>query len=177
MCIVRFIGCLHLGHENMARHRGFFNAYEHDENLIYNWNKTVTKRDLTFILGDITMETPKYYYMLDQLLGRKIVVLGNHDRYQDVRELLNHVEAVAGAIDYKGFMLTHIPVHPSDIHLVRGNIHAHIHHNKLEEVNSLSSYNDPGSKPSPSLHKYYHVDAHIINYQPKSLEELLNNKI
>lgn len=176
MSQVKFIGCLHLGHEGMAKHRGFFNSYEHDENLIYNWNQSVHKKDLVYILGDITMETSAHYKKLNELKGRKIVVMGNHDLARDSRELLNYVEGLAGAVDYKGFLLTHVPIHPSDIHLVRGNIHAHIHHNTLEEVHSLSHYKDEGSKPLPSLHKYYHVDAHVIGYQPKSIEELLNSK-
>ena len=84
MSVVRFIGCLHLGHTNIAIHRGWNNAEEQDEFLIQEWNKVVSKRDLTYIVGDITMEKSLDYYKLDQLNGRKIVVLGNHDRHQDI---------------------------------------------------------------------------------------------
>ena len=50
MSNVRFIGCLHLGHEWMAKHRGFENSEKHDEHLIESWNSIVNKKDLTYIL-------------------------------------------------------------------------------------------------------------------------------
>lgn len=175
MSQVKFIGCLHFGHENMVKHRGFNNSYEHDEHLIEQWNKVINKRDLTYILGDVTMEKSNDYYQLDRLNGRKIVVLGNHDKWQHIPALLNYVDGVAGMIDYKGFALTHAPIHPNEVHFYRGNIHAHIHHvNKLEEVYANSSYLDEKSKVMPTLHKYYCVDAKLIDFKPKSIEELIN---
>lgn len=174
MGTVRFIGCLHLGHEWMAKHRGFNDSFYHDEHLIEEWNKVVHKNDLTYILGDITMGSKKHYYLLDQLNGRKIVVMGNHDLHQYTRELLKYVESVAGMINYKGCCLTHAPIHPAEISFYNLNIHAHIHENKLEEINYMSRYGDSGEKVEPTLHKYRCVDAKVINYKPKTLEELLN---
>jgi len=171
-----FIGCLHFGHEWMAKHRGFTSSKEHDENIINNWNKTISKNDITFILGDITMETTEFYPYLDELKGRKIVVLGNHDNWKHTRELLKYVESVAGMIDYKGYVLTHCPIHPVEISFCRGNIHAHIHENKLLEVEYLSRYGDPGSIIEPTLFKYINVDAQQIGYTPLALEEIRKNE-
>jgi len=176
MSNVRFIGCLHLGHKWMATHRGFQDTYYHNEHLIDSWNSIVNKKDLTFILGDVTMESKEYYYLLDRMAGRKIVVMGNHDLYQHTKELLKYVESVAGMIDYKGFCLTHCPIHPAEISFYRGNIHAHIHENKLQEVEYLSRYGDPGELVEPTLHKYFCVDAKLVDYKPKTIEELLNKK-
>ncbi len=173
MSQVRFIGCFHLGHEWMARHRGFQDSLHHDEYLINQWNKIVNKKDITYILGDITMEKNEHYYLLDQLNGRKIVILGNHDLPKHSKELLNYVESVAGMIDYKGCALTHCPIHPAEISFYRLNIHAHIHENKLDEIEYLSRYGDPGEKVEKTLHKYRCVDAKLINFKPKTLEELL----
>lgn len=173
-----FIGCLHLGHEGIAKHRGFANAAEHDEYLIENWNKKVNKKDLVWILGDITMENSNHYYKLDLLNGRKKICLGNHDRHQNVKELLLYVDGVAGAVDYKGFIVTHVPIHPNEVQFYRGNIHAHIHHkNKLEEVIVNNSYLDSGSEPKPTVHKYFNVDAHLVGYRPQSIEDLLKLKL
>lgn len=174
MSQVRFIGCLHFGHKWMAKHRGFQDEFYHDEKIVESWNEIVHKKDLTYILGDVTMENSDYYYQLDRLNGRKIVVLGNHDLHKDVKELLKYVDSVAGMIDYKGFCLTHCPIHPAEISFYRGNIHAHIHENKLEEVNYLSRYGDPGETIEPTLYKYYNVDAKLIEYKPKTIEELIN---
>lgn len=173
MCDVRFIGCLHLGHKWMASHRGFQDSFYHDEHIIDSWNKIVRKKDLTFILGDVTMESKEHYYQLDRLNGRKIVVMGNHDLHNHTKELLRYVESVAGMIDYKGFCLTHAPIHPNELPRYRGNIHAHIHENKLIEVMAESSWKDPGSTLVPTLHKYHCVDAHEIGYKPKTIKEIL----
>jgi calcineurin-like phosphoesterase family protein len=171
MSTVRFIGCLHFQHRWMANHRGFTDEWYHDEHLIESWNRVVGKRDLTFILGDVSMESAEPYYLLDRLQGRKICVLGNHDRHQDVKELLKYVETVAGVVDYKGYVLSHVPIHPSEISFCRGNIHAHIHENILEECIVDDRYGDTKTK-SPTLAKYFNVDAQRLNYTPMSMGEI-----
>lgn len=178
MSVVRFIGCLHLGHENMARyHRGFPSSYHHDEKLIHDWNLTVGKRDLTYILGDVTMETPEFYYKLDRLNGRKKVILGNHDRGRDIPELLKYVETVAGMKHYKGFWLTHAPVHPQELSFVRGNIHAHVHEQQVVYSEVKVDYWDKKDIiKSGSELLYYNVDAKLIDFKPKTIEELLNGR-
>lgn len=174
MSNVRFIGCLHLGHKWMAQFRGFQDEYYHDENLITQWNEITHKKDLTFILGDITMENSAYYPLLNRLNGRKIAVMGNHDPHKYTKELLKYVESVAGMIDYKGFCLTHAPIHPCEMGRYRGNIHAHIHHNnKLVDCIVPSLYQDKESVLINTLDKYYCVDAKLINFKPKTIEELI----
>lgn len=128
MSNVYFIGCLHLEHENMAKHRGFNNSAEHDAYLISQWNSVINKKDLVYILGDVTMESDKYE-KLALLKGRKIVVLGNHDLPKHTRYLLSYVESVGGMVEYKGYALTHCPISEEQIVFYRGNIHAHIHEN------------------------------------------------
>ncbi len=153
----------HFGHKNLANNiRGFSDIDEHDEFLIKQFNSIVkSKHDLTYILGDITLEKHQNYYLLDRLNGRKVVVGGNHDSHKHCHKLLEHVEAVAGCIEYKGFVLTHIPIHESQIDRFRGNIAGHIHNQRI---------NHP---------KYYNVSCEAIDYKPKTIEELIeiNKKI
>jgi len=164
MATVRFIADLHLGHVNMALHRGFASVEEHDEHVIAKFNSVVHKRDVTYILGDVTMERADSYVLLDRLKGIKHVVLGNHDRRQDVKKLLDHVESVAGMIQYKGVMLTHCPIHPMELdYRFNKNIHGHIH----EKVVMLNGSPDP---------KYICVSCENVNYTPKTLKELGINR-
>lgn len=175
MCQVRMIGCIHFSHRSMAQYRGFQDDFYHDEHLISQWNKVVNKKDLTYVLGDITMECKEAYYQIDRLNGRKIIVLGNHDKWQHVPELLKYCDGVAGMIDYKGFALTHAPIHISEIGQYKGNIHAHIHHrNTLADFDVSESYNDLGTPIINTKGKYFNVDAKVIDYKPKTIEELLN---
>lgn len=167
---VRFISDLHFGHKSMAQvHRKFQDEYYHDEHIIDQWNRVVrSPKDLTYIIGDITMEKSFSYYQLDRLMGRKIVVLGNHDRHQDIREMLKYCENVGGMIDYKGFILTHCPIHPSELHnRFRGNIHGHIHNNFILKDPLLADY------LGQIDNRYINVCAEVIDYKPKTIDELL----
>lgn len=156
--IVRFIGCLHLGHENMATNRGFSSADEYHTLLIEKWNSVVSKRDITYILGDVTMEKALHYPLLDKLNGIKKVILGNHDMPTHVPNLLEHVNTVSGMFKYKRAILTHCPIHPMEMGRFQYNIHAHIHA-------EIVPNNEDG--------KYLHTDAKLLEYTPRTLEELI----
>lgn len=172
---VRFIGCLHLGHENMAvKFRGFKDSHEHDEYLISQWNSVVAKRDIVYILGDISMETDEHYYKLNRLNGTKKVVLGNHDLGKHVPELLNYVDSVSGMIHYKGFWLSHAPLHPQELTFVKGNIHAHIHEMKVPNtIVDVDYWCEKRVIKSGHGDKYYHVDAKVLDFKPITIEELI----
>ncbi len=153
---VFFIGCLHFGHENMAIKRGFNNSIEHDEHLIKTFNSVVHKNDKVFLLGDITMESSKFYPYLNQLNGYKEVILGNHDKPNNLRELLQYVNKVSSVIKYKQMWLTHIPVHPIEFeYRIIANIHAHIHELVIEDK------------------RYINVDAKQLDYKPIEYNKIL----
>jgi calcineurin-like phosphoesterase family protein len=173
MSKVRFIGCLHLGHKWMAKHRGFYDSFHHDDYLVHSWNQVVDKRDIVYVVGDVTMEKRDDYETLSLLNGTKYLVMGNHDMGQHNDTQLKYFKKIMGSVDYKGFMITHVPIHPNEVVWYRGNIHAHIHHNnKLEEVIVSDKYTDEGYVNVPTKHLYYNVDAHLIGYKPKTIDEL-----
>ena len=169
MRTVRFIADLHFGHENMAKKRGFASAEEHDEHVIKMWNSVVHKRDLTYILGDVTMETSKYYHLLDRLNGRKKVVLGNHDLPRDVPALLKHVDQVGALMRYKGVWMSHCPIHPMELdYRVRRIIHGHIHEKLVEKWFTFL-----GFKIFKRVDRRYHcVSCEHVNYTPVTLAQL-----
>ncbi len=164
MATVRFIADLHLSHTNMATRRGFSTVEEHDEHIIERWNSVVHKRDVTYILGDVTMEKSAPYALLNRLNGLKHVVLGNHDRRQDVKKLLEYVESVAGMIQYKGVILTHAPIHIRELeYRFKYNVHGHIHNNQVMK--------EAGRMQIPD-ERYICVSCERVDYLPKTLEEL-----
>lgn len=174
-----FIGCIHFGHESMAKYRGFYDSWEHDEHLIRCWNSVVKEKDKVFILGDITMEKAIHYPKLEELNGYKHVVLGNHDRPQDIDRMLDFVDKVSGVFNYNGYMLTHVPIHPNEVTWCKGNIHAHIHHkNVIDSVEVYDRYQDEGSKlVTVGQEKYINVDAHLLNYKPISFAEIESRNV
>ena len=161
MSNVRFISDLHFGHKFVSQDRGFNDEFSHDEKIIENWNNIVRKRDIVYILGDITMGSKFWYYQLDRLNGNKRVVLGNHDDPKHVNELLKYVDQVAGVIKYKGFMCTHVPIHIKELYCNdyltkwRGNLHGHMHKFEID---------DP---------MYYNVGLDTNNMTPISFDEIL----
>lgn len=159
------ISDLHLGHHNMALKRGFNNSEEHDSYLINQWNSIVGKKDTVYVLGDITMEKKTPYHLLDQLNGIKNIVLGNHDRRQDIPELLKYVNSVSGMVQLKGLILTHCPIHPSQLKRFRKNVHGHTHD---KFVKRFGIFKD---------HRYINVSAEVINYKPVLISELLKQSI
>ena len=164
MSIVRFIADLHLSHQNMATRRGFSTIEEHDEHIIAKWNSVVSKRDVTYILGDVTMEKSSPYPLLDRLNGIKHIVLGNHDRRQDTKKLFEYAESIAGMIQYKGIMLTHAPIHPMELeYRFNKNIHGHIHDKVVMKM--LDGWEVPDER-------YFCVSCEQVDYLPKSLEDL-----
>ena len=127
MLDVAFISDLHLGHAAIAKMRGFDDIELYNETVIERWNSVCGKKTMVFLAGDITMEKNTYYPLLDRMLGRKVVVGGNHDMRNHMYDLLKHVESISGCIDYKGWLITHPPIHVQEVTRFKGNIHGHLH--------------------------------------------------
>jgi len=154
MSQVYFLSDLHHAHENLAKANGFNSSMERDLLIKTNWNNIVTKKDLVIIPGDITHEKNNYSF-LEELNGQKTVILGNHDLPQHTSELMKYVNKVAGFLEYKGFAITHCPIHESEIHRFRGNIHGHLHDNVIDHP------------------KYFNVCCERTNYTPISFTNIL----
>lgn len=157
---VLFWSDLHLGHRNILKFRfGKENATEDDIHkhaleLLSNYKKIVTKRDIVYFLGDIVFDK-KYIPYLKELPGRKILILGNHDsEFFKTSELLEVFEEVLGCKRYKMFWLSHFPMHESEL---RGklNIHGHTHNIVIPDK------------------RYINVCVEQTNYFPISLDEIM----
>ena len=81
--MVYFTSDLHLGHSNIISlcNRPFANIEEMDKVLIENWNRKVKKNDTVYVMGDIVWDKKKVAYYMEQLTGRKTLVIGNHDSH------------------------------------------------------------------------------------------------
>ena len=74
MSVIRYYSDPNFHHRNMAIKRGFKDENEMNEHIVQEWNKIVSKKDVTYILGDITMEKNNYE-ILNRLNGIKKVIL------------------------------------------------------------------------------------------------------
>ena len=156
MSRVYFISDLHFGHKNIGKLRGM-DSDAFDDLIMDNWNKIVSKRDIVYVLGDITMEDHKSVAgYLSKLNGIIRVVGGNHDTRQCCDAIRDMGITIMGCLEYKGFICTHIPIHPNELHgYYRGNIHGHIH----------NPYIDLGDN-------YFNVCCERIGYTPMLFDEI-----
>lgn len=148
---------LHLGHEKLALLRGFSTLEEHDETIIANWNHIVTKRDSVFVLGDVCFGQ-KNLHKLGQLLGTKKLIMGNHDKYP-ITSYLPYFSQVFGCVKYKGYILSHVPVHEGQFNRFTGNIHGHLHDRTLDDK------------------RYICVSAEQTEFKPRLFEELVGKRL
>jgi len=160
-----YIGCLHLGHKAMAVKRGFKDEHEMFAFIKERWNKKVKKGDIVYILGDITMEKRANIPLLGELNGQKIAVLGNHDRAEDTKVLLEYCIKVAGMVKYKNIFFTHCPIHPSELdYRVDFNVHSHTHEKSvMKKILGIPYAKDK---------RYICVSCEQVDYTPVSLEEI-----
>lgn len=74
---------MHFGHQRIIELTGrpFGSVEEMNETIIERWNATVSDDDTVWVLGDVAMGTiGDSLAMCGRLNGRKLLVLGNHDR-------------------------------------------------------------------------------------------------
>jgi len=167
---VQFIGDLHLGHKAIALLRGFENIDLYNQEIIKRFNSKTDKKTLSFILGDVVMESKKWLPLLSELKGRLVLIGGNHDLREHFTEYCKYFESISGCIEYKGFMLTHIPIHTHEISRFRGNVHGHLHAETIKRLD----YQPLNVKVSETMDKrYFNVSWDILDGYPISLTELL----
>lgn len=130
-----FIADTHFGGENIRRYenRPFENATEMDEKLIENWNNIVSEEDTVYVLGDFSDYADKEMdkKILTRLNGKKILVMGNHDRHRTPQEWreLGFTECSPWPVLYNQYyMLSHEPLYINS-NMPYANFYGHVHAN------------------------------------------------
>ena len=143
MANVWFTSDWHLGHRNILKFRnnyGFESIEHHNGDLVKNFNQKVSKRDKTFFLGDMCFDIDALD-VIRGLNGRKVLVLGNHDRDSNKRptiiQLAEVFDDIQSLVGYKDLWLSHAPIHPDEL---RGkkNVHGHTHGSCIDDPRYLN---------------------------------------
>lgn len=181
-----YISDLHFGHKNCLAfdNRPYLSIEQHDEDLIKRWNEVVGIDDTVWILGDFSWHgATKTIEIFNQLNGIKNLCIGNHDhkllRNKNVRDLFCEIT------DYKeielenkiGIVLSHYPIPCFNKHYygwyhLYGHVHNSFEWNMMEnnKRQMVELYDVPCNM--------YNVGAMMpyIDYTPRTLEEIINNK-
>lgn len=131
MANVWFTSDLHFGHKNIQKFRKeVVSEKDNRAKICWDWEDLVTKRDIVYVLGDacFTMDTVEEF---QDLPGTKYLIRGNHDNL-DTQVYLKYFRSVEGLFKYKGFWLSHAPIHPNEL---RGkiNLHGHVHYQDVDD--------------------------------------------
>lgn len=120
------IADLHLGDKATCANgrRPFRNVDEMEAVIERLWNATVRPEDTVYVLGDLGRR--QRLQAITRLNGRKHLVAGNADNLMwIVKSEIFATVAVARWLP--GFLLTHIPVHPTQLRGRMINVHGHLH--------------------------------------------------
>lgn len=165
--MIWFTSDQHFYHKNIIKIcRNRFDTIEdmHKE-IIYKFNSKVKKDDIVYFLGDFSFgSVAKTKEILEQLNGRKNLILGNHDSKKMYKnaEIKSYFELITDYYELKingqMYILCHYPFE-SWRNKSYGAIHlyGHVHDN---------------DKLLNSINGRYHVGVDTNNFYPISIEEV-----
>lgn len=125
----------HFGHKKIIEFeptlRPFATIEQHDEELVRRWNDTVRPKDTVWHLGDVVFGAINLP-ILGRLNGLKHLIMGNHDHYP-AEDYLRYFRHLHGTVENRGYIMSHVPVHPQQLTRFKGNIHGHMHAKTMED--------------------------------------------
>lgn len=135
------------------------NANDGDAIMIERWNEWVKPFDRVYHLGDVAMPRSRLK-LLASLNGKKVLIRGNHDIFK-LKDYAPYFEDIRGSHKLDKYLLSHIPVHPMGLRgWVRGNIHGHIHRNKVYKHSLLPFF------PKKVDDRYFNASVENIDARP-----------
>lgn len=151
--------------------RPWDDAEQMTEDMIQWYNEMVDDQDRVYILGDVAFSPANMKRSVGRLKGRKVLVPGNHEP-PNMRKYFDLFDDVRGYVVKKGFIMSHIPIHPGSLSRWKLNIHGHTHANNVEPivggpwVGYEESY-DP---------RYFCACVEQTNFRPILLDDILKQR-
>lgn len=176
-----YISDLHFDHANVIKfdQRPFDSVDEMNDKLIENWNNTVDKDDMVYILGDFCWKKQdRWLELLNQLSGQKTLIMGNHDlkqmsnslksKFCDIKEYKEITD------DGRQVILCHYPIVCFKNHYY-GAYHLYGHVHTTYEFTLTESAKDTQENVYDVVCNMYNVGCMMpyMNYTPKTLDEII----
>jgi calcineurin-like phosphoesterase family protein len=138
-----------------------WNAIEEmDEAMVEYWNETVSPDDKVYHLGDYVINR-RSMGIASKLNGRKCLIKGNHDIFK-LSEYAEHFYDIRAYHVLSNMILSHVPVHESQLERFGVNIHGHLHANRV--LDSSGSIDN----------RYQCVCVEHTNFRPILLDEVIS---
>lgn len=149
-----------------TKQRPFDNIEEMDEAIVERHNSVVRPKDKVYVLGDCAMNR-KALRHIERLNGDKVLIKGNHDIFP-LDDYTKYFRDIRAYHIMDKILLAHIPVHPANLARWRGQIHGHLHTDRvLLENCGWAGY---GPSEPPEDQRYFNVSVEQINYTPVPFE-------
>lgn len=148
--------------ENGHPARNFISSDEADEIMIQRHNSVVRANDRVYFLGDVCFHK-KHLYKVGKMTGRKVLIKGNHDLLE-LKDYAQYFDDIRGVHQFKGVIMSHIPLHEESLARWGFNVHGHLHTNNIK----INGVNDK---------RYLNVSMEQIDYTPISLENVMKYKL
>jgi calcineurin-like phosphoesterase family protein len=166
----------HFGHANICKFtnydgskvRPWDDVTHMNEALVSNYNALVHPDDRVYILGDFAMSPGVFKSVMPRLLGRKVLVPGNHEPKGCIKWCAEKGIEVRGYVVKKGFIMSHIPIHPGSLSRWELNIHGHLHNNQVMK-------DDDWRNDQPDL-RYYCACVERTGFAPMLLDDILKER-
>jgi calcineurin-like phosphoesterase family protein len=154
--------CQWLREDGVTKVRPFPNAQALDETLVAQWNAVVKPGDKVYHLGDVAINR-RALPILQALHGKKVLIKGNHDIFKltDYTRFFYDIRAYH-FLDNR-LLLSHVPVHESQLFRFPVNVHGHLHEKRVRLADGTA---DP---------RYVNVCVEHWQYRPIELGELLTH--
>lgn len=184
-----YISDLHLNHINVTKagrnfdNRPFETVEEMNKVIFENWNKTISKSDTVYVLGDCIWNFENNVIEeFSKLNGNKILIKGNHCRvnnsefkklfqticdYREIRDTANG--------ETYDLVLCHYPIMMWKGQHRENSIHLYGHVHNSHEYTLYQKYLKDISDYNGEQFKAYNVGAMMpyMNYTPRTLEEII----
>lgn len=155
--------------EDGSKLRPWDDANEMTEDMIRWYNELVDDGDRVYILGDVAFKSSDMRRFVSRLKGRKCLVPGNHEP-TGMRNYFDLFDDVRGYVVKKGFIMSHIPIHPVSLSRWQLNIHGHTHDN---QVTLGSDYDEGALEPD---HRYFCACVEQTDFRPILLDDILKSR-
>ena len=174
MSSVFLVSDTHFGHKGVCHFtqadgvtplRPWDTPEEMDEAMVKLWNDRVRPNDKVYHLGDVVINR-RALSIMHRLNGDKVLIKGNHDIFR-LEEYTPFFRDIRGYHVMNGMILSHIPVHPSQLERFGTNIHGHLHSNRVMKI-------DAKGNPTKEIDPRYHsVCVEQIGFTPILFEDVI----
>lgn len=121
--------CRFMRSDGVTKLRPWDTPEEMDEEMVKRWNETVRPNDKVYHLGDVVINR-KALGIMHRLNGDKVLIKGNHDIFK-LEDYTRHFRDIRAYHVMNGCILSHVPLHESNLGRFGVNIHGHTHAHRV----------------------------------------------